>query len=88
MDVNQPLWASWSQVLHRWGVSDGVAAVLEGAGSFSVLVAQVLYLSQPLLSSAVSARSFQALAQVLEDPAKKQAFVSFLREAPSSGTGA
>ena len=88
MDENQPLWASWSQALHRWGVSDGVAAVLEGAGSFSVLVAQVLYLSQPLLSGAVSAQSFQALAQVLEDPAKKQAFVSFLREAPSSGTGA
>ncbi|HEX9091332.1 MAG TPA: hypothetical protein VF831_07570 [Anaerolineales bacterium] len=88
MDENQPLWVSWSQALHRWGVSDGVAAVLEGAGSLSVLAAQLLYVSQPLLSGAVSAQSFQALAQVLEDPAKKRAFVSFLREAPSSGTGA
>jgi len=88
MDENQPLWASWSRVLHRWGVSNSVAAVLEGAGSLSLLAAQIVYLSQPLLSGAVSAHSFQALAQVLENPAQKQAFVSFLREAPPSGTGA
>jgi len=86
MDENQPIWISWSRVFRRWGISDGVASVLEGAGVFSLLAAQVLYISQPLLSGVISARSLQAFAQVLENPAEKRAFVSFLREAPTSGT--
>jgi hypothetical protein len=88
MDENQPIWINWSRVLHRWGISEGVASVLEGVGSLSLLAAQVLYLSQPILSGVVSTRSLQAFARVLENPAEKRAFVSFLREAPSSGTGA
>lgn len=88
MNVNEPLWANWSRVLRHWGVSDNVAAVLEGSGSLSLLAAQLLYLSQPLFSGVMSTQALKALAQVLEDPAQKQAFVSFLREAPSSGAGA
>jgi hypothetical protein len=86
MDENQPIWISWSRVFRRWGIRDGVALVLEGAGAFSLLAAQVLYLSQPLLSGVISARSLQAFAQMLENPTEKGAFVSFLREAPPSGT--
>ena len=88
MSENQPTWMNWSRVLHKWGISEGVASVLEGAGSLSLLAAQVVYLSQPLLSGLVSAQSLQAIARVLENSAEKQAFVSYLREAPSSGTGA
>lgn len=88
MDENQRIWIGWSRVLHRWGISEGAASILEEAGSLSLLAAQVLYLSQPLLSSLVSAHSLQAFARVLENPAEKRAFVSFLREAPSSGSGA
>jgi hypothetical protein len=88
MDETQPIWLKWSRTLHRWGISEGAASILEEAGLLSLLVAQVLYLSQPLLSGVISARSLHAFAQVLENPAEKQAFVSYLREAPSSGTGA
>lgn len=88
MDENQRLWASWSRMLHRWRVSDGVASILEGAGSLSLLAAQVVYLSQPFLTGIVSGRSLKALAQLLEDPAKKQAFVTLLRETPFSGSSA
>lgn len=87
MGENQPVWANWSRALHRWGISEGVASVLEGAGSLSLLVAQVLYISQPLVTGVVSARSLQALARVLENPVEKRAFISFLRETPFSGTG-
>jgi hypothetical protein len=86
MDENQPIWISWSRVFQRWGISDGVALVLERAGAFSILAAQVLYLSQPLLSGVISTRSLQSLAQMLENPAEKRAFITFIREAPSSGT--
>jgi hypothetical protein len=86
MDENQRIWISWSRVFHRWGISNGVASALDGAGSFSLLAAQFVYLAQPLLSGLISNRSLQALAQVLENPAEKQEFISILREAPSSGT--
>jgi hypothetical protein len=86
MDENQHIWIGWSRVLRRWGINNGVASVLEEAGGFSLLVAQFVYLGQPLLSGLISARSLQALAQVLENPAEKREFISFLREAPSSGT--
>jgi hypothetical protein len=88
MNENQPIWISWSRVFHRWGISEGVASVLEGAGSLTMLAAQILYLSQPLLSGVLPAHSLQAFAQILENPTEKQAFVSFLREVPSSGTSA
>ena len=87
MDENQSLWLSWSRALHRWGISEGAASILEGAGSLSLLIAQLLYLSQPVLSGVISSRSLHAFAQVLENPADMQAFVSYLREAPSGGSG-
>jgi hypothetical protein len=84
MVENQHIWSSWACTLQRWGVKAGVATLLESAGSLTVLFAQVLYLSQPLLSGAVSSHSLQALAQVLENPIDRREFVSFLREAPTS----
>lgn len=87
MDDNQPIWRGWSQLLHHWGISLGVASVLDGIGSLSLLAAQLVYLSQPLLSSLVTASSLQALAQLLENPDKKKEFVALLREAPSCGSG-
>jgi hypothetical protein len=88
MDESQPLWMNWLRVLHRWGISESVASVLENAGPFSFLAAQVVYISQPILSGIVSGRSLLAFAHMLENPDEKQAFVSFLREAPLRGTGA
>jgi hypothetical protein len=88
MNESQRIWISWSRAFQHWGIGEGVAVALEAAGSLSVLAAQILYISQPLLSGVVSAHSLQAFAQMLENPAEKQAFVSLLREAPSSGTSA
>jgi hypothetical protein len=86
MNNNQAIWMNWSRTFHRWGISEGVASVLEGVGGFSILAAQVLYLSQPLLSGVISAVSLQAFAQMLENPMEKRAFVCFLREVSTSGT--
>jgi hypothetical protein len=88
MDENQHIWSSWASTFQRWGIKDVVASLLERAGSLTVLFAQVLYLSQPLLSGAVSSRSLYAFAQVLENPIDRREFVSFLREAPTSGPSA
>ncbi len=88
MSENQPVWINWARALQRWGIREGVASVLEAAGSLSVLFAQILYLSQPLLSGIVSSHSLHAFAQILENPKDRQEFVSFLREVPTRGTGA
>ena len=50
------------------GIKIGVASLLETAGSLTVLFAQVFYLSQSLLSGALSRRSLHAFAQVIENP--------------------
>jgi hypothetical protein len=86
MEENQHIWNSWASTLQRWGIKDTVASLLESAGSLTELFAQVLYLSQPLLSGAISSQSLSAFAQVLENPIDRQEFVSFLREAPTSGS--
>ena len=86
MSENQPIWINWARALQRWGMREGVASALEAAGSLNVLFAQLLYLSQPLLSGTVSAYSLHALAQVLENPTDRREFVSFLKEAPTRGT--
>ena len=88
MDENQQIWIRWASILQRWGIKDGVASLLETTGSLPVLFAQVLYISQPLLSGAVPSRSIDALAQVLENPSNRREFVSFLREAPTSESSA
>jgi len=86
MSENQANWVNWSRIFHRWGISESVALVLEASGSLSLLAAQILYLSQPLLSGVITAGSLHAFAQMLESPVETRAFVSLLREAPSSGT--
>jgi len=88
MNENQPIWINWARALQHWGMREGVASALEAAGSLSILFAQVLYLSQPLLSGAISSHSLHAFTQVLENPADRREFISFLREAPTRGTGA
>ena len=88
MDENQHIWSDWARTLQRLGIKDAVASLLETAGSLTVLLAQVLYLGQPLLSAAFSPRSLDMLAQVLENPVNRREFVTFLREASTSGSSA
>lgn len=80
MSENQPIWLDWARALQHWGINNGAASILEAGGSLCVLIAQLLYLSQPLLSGAVSSGSLDAFAQVLENPADRQEFISLLRE--------
>ncbi len=88
MGENHPTWDRWAYNLQKWGMKEATASLLEHAGSISILAAQLMYISQPLLSGAVSSRSLSNIAQVLEDPSQRQAFISYLREAPDRGQGA
>jgi hypothetical protein len=88
MSENQQNWIDWARTLHRWKAENGVAALLEIAGSLNVLLAQLLYISQPMLSGAVSSNSLHSIARVLEDPDDRRQFIALLREASARGTSA
>jgi hypothetical protein len=86
MRENQPTWMNWRSTLRRLGINEIVALLLDGAGSMNVLLAQLVYLSQPLLAGMVSQHTLNAFAQVLENPTHRQEFISFLREAQTRAT--
>jgi hypothetical protein len=71
----------WVRNLHRWGVQDMVAAILEAAGPVNFMGAQLIYLCQPFLKLKISDQKIEALTGILEDPAQTQSFISSLREA-------
>jgi hypothetical protein len=85
MSENQQNWISWARHLHQWGIKEGVASVLEVAGSLNVLLAQLLYISQPLVSGIIQSSSLRAVAHTLENPEDRQEFIAFLREVPTVG---
>jgi hypothetical protein len=84
MDEDQHIWRSWASFLQHWGMDRWVASVLEASGPLSMLGAQAVYLSSPLLKNAFPATQLDALTRMLEDTGHTQAFVSYLREAPSA----
>jgi hypothetical protein len=83
MDQDQHIWRVWAGFLQHWGVEKWVAATLETLGPLSILGAQAVHLSQPLLSKTVPDDHLDALARLLEDPIQTRAFVTYLREASS-----
>lgn len=82
MNPDQQIWQIWASNLHRWGIENWVAALLEAAGPLSVLGAQAVYFGHPILRGAVPDSYMEALAHMLEEPSQTQAFVSLLREEP------
>jgi hypothetical protein len=81
MVENPHIWHVWARNLHRWGIKDGAALLLEAAGPLTMLLAQFVTIGQPLLGRSVSPDSMTALVSMLEEPAQTKAFVEILREA-------
>jgi hypothetical protein len=73
-------WPGWAEFLHRFGLENLTAWVIEAAGPLTVLGAQALYLGGPLLRPALSSGFVEALAGLLEDHTEAQAFAAYLRE--------
>jgi hypothetical protein len=73
-------WIDWAEFLHRHGLENLAAWMLEAAGPLTVLGAQLLYLGGPLLRPALTDRHLDALAGLLEDRDETLAFTAFLRE--------
>jgi hypothetical protein len=80
MDTNHHIWRVWTNALHRWGLQNLVASFLEAAGPLSVIGAQFVYVSEPILDGVVPAGHMRALAGMLEDDDQRKEFVVSLRE--------
>jgi hypothetical protein len=86
MSENQQIWANWAHTLQRWGLKELVAFLLESAGALNVMIAQVVYISQPLFSGTVNPGVLEEFAQVLENPSTRAEFISYLKEVSVSGS--
>lgn len=80
MESGQQIWRIWAENLQRWGVKDAAAMLLEGFGPLNIVLAQGLYLIQPLFTAPSSKNHLEALAEVLEDAEETHHFVTYLRE--------
>jgi len=74
------IWRIWANSLHRWGMENLIASILEAVGPLALLGAQVVYLGQPILHGILPANHLQALATLFEDNNQRQAFIAILRE--------
>ena len=79
MDSKQQIWQIWARNLHRWGLREPAAAILEAIGPLNLVLAQGLYLIQPLFSASVSRNHLGTLAGTLENSEETQMFVTYLR---------
>ena len=62
------------------GVNEMGCGVIRGFGPLTVIGAQFIYLSQPLLSRSLPGEQLDGLAQLLEDSSTTHAFIDYLRE--------
>ena len=81
MEADQNIWRVWARFLQRLGIGNGVAVLLEAAGPLTILGAQAVYISQPVLNHTFPDEHLDALARLLEDSTQTRAFIKFLREA-------
>ncbi len=79
--VANNIWRTWVNTLHRWGVENLIASLLEAVGPLGVLGVQVVYISQPIFNSFLPQNHMQALVKLLDDSNQRQAFIKMLREA-------
>ena len=80
MEQNRHIWRYWARNLQLWGLTKWVVALLEAFGPLTVIGAQFIYISQPLLSRSLPGEQLDGLARMLEDSSATHAFIDYLRE--------
>lgn len=82
--ANPLIWHKWAQQLHKWGISEVTASLLEALGPLTILGAQFVHLGSPILQRTVADHQLKALAELLEEPLQTRAFITYLRESDLS----
>jgi hypothetical protein len=69
----------WIESLYKLRLQNLTATFLEALGPMNLLGAQLVYLSQPVLSPFVPREQSQDFAKILEDPSETALFIEALR---------
>ena len=77
---NQENREKWIQALYKLRLQNLAAAFLEALGPVNMLGAQLVYLTQPILSPFISQELSQDFARILEDPSETENFIKALRD--------
>ena len=83
MRIERSFWSRWAQFLQHWGLTEIVAALLEGIGPLNIILAQFVFIGQPFLGKTGSPNQWEALASLLENQEETHSFATFLREGNS-----
>ena len=70
----------WIQTLYKLRLQNFAAAFLEALRPINLLGAQLVYLSQPILSPFIPREQSQDFAKILEDPSETEIFIKALRD--------
>ncbi len=87
MEQNPHIWQTWAKTLNCWGVKDLTATFLDALGPLNIFGAQFVYVGQPFFNQFLPEGQLDALADLLEDQNKLQAFISVLQQ-PERSEGA
>jgi hypothetical protein len=80
MEADFPAWKNWAELLKKKGLDGPAAALIEAAGPLNLVLAQLVYFSQPFLGRMGPGGQWKALAQMLEDRESSHSFAAFLRK--------
>jgi hypothetical protein len=80
MESNHHIWRGWAVNLHKWGLHEVAASLLEATGPLALLAAQLVYLSEPVFNGLTPAGTSRALVGMLEDDAGRAEFLKILRK--------
>ena len=80
MNTNQHIWRTWVDIIHRWGLQNLLASLIEGLGPLTIIGAQMIYIGQPMLNGILPGDQMQALSELLEDRDQAARFAAYLRE--------
>jgi hypothetical protein len=78
MQSSRTYWLAWMGALRRLRLEGFVAWLLDAGGPFNVIGAQLLYISQPLVTSSIG-DGMRALANLLEQEDESRAFAALLK---------
>lgn len=79
VEENYKFWRIWADNLQRWGLDELAAGLLEAVEPVGLILAQVVYFSQPFFPSSSQAQ-FRAFSALLEDRTEARSFINLLRE--------
>ena len=73
-------WYAWAQFLQRWGLKNLTASIFTSFSALPVLLAQALYLLQPLIGTSDNSQRYSALAKMLESNVERDLFIEYIIE--------